>query len=178
MNRPTEQVLDELLVMAAQERQSQAMDYLVKRWYRRLWQYVRRLTGRTDATWDVTQEVWLAITRSIGRLDDPSMFRRWAFRIATNKSVDWVRSRRRKMLPLAEETPERPSQDSEDSSERIRAAMAMLPAEKRAILALKYMEDFGVREIAQILKIPEGTAKSRLFSARESLRQILEGEMR
>ncbi len=177
MSTPTEQVVDELLVMAAQERQPQAMDLLVRRWYRRLWRYVHRLTGRTDAAWDVTQEVWLVIVRGIGRLDDPSMFRRWAFRIATNKSVDWVRGRRRKMLPLEEGTPARASADEGDSSERVRKAMAALPTQKRAILALKYLENFGVREIAHILRIPEGTAKSRLFSARESLRKILEGEM-
>ncbi len=56
----------------------------------------------------------------------------------------------------------------------VREAVARLPADRQAMLALHYREGFEIWEMAEILSIPEGTVKSRLFHARRQLRQIIE----
>jgi DNA-directed RNA polymerase specialized sigma24 family protein len=53
--------IDDLLVMQAQDGDRKSMEELVRRWQRRLWAHAYRLTGTSDAAWDVTQEAWMAI---------------------------------------------------------------------------------------------------------------------
>ena len=57
---------------------------------------------------------------------------------------------------------------------RLRSALATLPEEQRAILSLHYLDGMSVADIARVLDVPEGTVKSRLFHARDRLRQTLE----
>ena len=60
-----------------------------------------------------------------------------------------------------------------ETTDAVRVALAQLPAEERAILELRYVEEYGIKQIAEVLGIAEGTVKSRLFHAREHLRNIL-----
>lgn len=85
---PADDVYDELLVLRCQEGDQDALDELVARWQRRLFDHARRLTQQTDAAWDVVQEAWMAIVRGIGRLQDPASFRPWAYRIVTFKCTE------------------------------------------------------------------------------------------
>src|SRR4030042_5729298 len=91
VDNSVERIIDEILVMDCQSGRVKAMELLVNRWQKRLWQYARNLTGDTEAAWDITQESWLGIIRGIGRLDDPARFRPWAYRIVPNKVNDWIR---------------------------------------------------------------------------------------
>ncbi len=84
MVRSLESIHDELLVLRCQSGETEAMEELIGNWQPRLWRHAKRLTGRRDAAWDVLQETLLAIVRSLHRLDDPALFRTWAYRIATN----------------------------------------------------------------------------------------------
>ena len=68
MDRSVEQIVDEILVMDCQSGSVKAMEMLVSRWQKRLWQYAFRLIGDSEAAWDITQESWLAIIRGISRL--------------------------------------------------------------------------------------------------------------
>lgn len=88
VDRPVEQIADEILVMDCQSGRVGALEILVARWQKRLWRYAYGLTGDTEAAWDVTQDSWLAIIRGISRLNDPARFRSWAYRIVTNKASD------------------------------------------------------------------------------------------
>jgi len=90
-----ERIKDELLVIWAQEGAVEALSELVARWQDRLWRLAWRLTDDEQAAWDVLQEVWIVISRRIGRLGDPSAFPAWAYRITGNKSRDWIRRRQR-----------------------------------------------------------------------------------
>ena len=82
---------DQILVMDAQEGNTNAMQKLVSRWQKRLWQHALRLTCDNQAAWDVTQQTWLDIIKGLRKLHDPANFRAWAYRITTNKSIDWIR---------------------------------------------------------------------------------------
>lgn len=177
--RTPDDIQDELLVMRCQDGDRQALGDLVRRWQPRLVQYAGRLVNGPDAAADVVQEAWLAIVRGLARLDDPARFRPWAYRIVTHKCADWTRRRQRSRATEASlvsdpVAPTPPQADASDEVEMIRKALRQLPNQQKAILALFYLDGMSVRLIAEILSLPEGTVKSRLFHARGHLKEVLE----
>lgn len=181
MNQDAKQVLTEWLVLAAQGGDEAAFRDLHDLWrgdFRRL-ALVR--VEQSVAADEVLTDVWLAIARGLRGLDDPACFPRWAFRIVDRRSADWVRGRtleRRREAAAANEAdalaPAAPiAVEPGDEVLRLRAAIAALPPEPRKLIHLFYDLDRSVEEIAEILYVPAGTVKSRLFSVRETLRQKL-----
>jgi RNA polymerase sigma-70 factor (ECF subfamily) len=174
---------EELLVLRCQDGEERALGELVDRWQGRFVGHACRLTGRPDAASDVVQEAWIAIVRGLGGLDDPARFAPWAYRIVRNKCVDWVRrqQRRRRLGRELEENRRREEELAlangrhEPRPGRLIEALRALPPERQALLSLYYQDGLSVREIAEILEIPAGTVKSRLFQARNQLRDALEG---
>ncbi|MBN2296552.1 MAG: sigma-70 family RNA polymerase sigma factor [Pirellulales bacterium] len=179
MTSQSDWIKDELLVLEAQGGDIDAFAALVDRWQPSLWRHAWRLIGDKDAAYDVVQEAWLAMVRGLGRLDDAARFRAWAYAIVSHKCRDWIRrqSRRRGLRNSLEEFL-RGSHDEADRArqrcENLREALSCLSGADRAILSLRYDEQFTTPEIADILLVPEGTVKSRLHHARNRLRDLLE----
>ena len=178
--RSREDILDELLVLRTQGGDVASLEVLARRWHPKLLRHAVRLTGEREGGADVAQEAWVAIVRGLRRLQDPGRFRAWAYRIVTRKSSDWIRSRqrRRKLGRRVELEPDETASENDSSADdvrRVRQAMAALPADRRALLAMYYTEGMTVGEIAEALSIPRGTVKSRLFHTRNQLRESLEG---
>ena len=179
MTRSLQSIQDELLVLRSQGGDEEALELLIKSWQVRLWRHARHLTGRGDAAWDVLQETLLAIVKSLYRLDDPALFRTWAYRITTNKCADWTRKqqRDRKLLQTAAQNYEPPKikeNEPNENQKRLHVAMGNLSGDRQAILAMHYQESMGIAEITVALDIPAGTVKSRLFHARKQLKELLE----
>ena len=169
------QLIDELLVMEAQDGNAQAMEALISRWQKRLWQYARRLTGNAEAAWDVTQESWLGVVRGIRRLDDPARFRPWVYRIVTRKAHDWIGARVRARTQQAEPAGEPTTTAGPsklDVSVDLESVLQRLLVRSRVVLTLYYLEDLGVSEVAQVLGLPVGTVKSRLHQARNEFKEL------
>jgi RNA polymerase sigma-70 factor (ECF subfamily) len=170
---------DELLVLRCQEGDAEAFELLVGRWQRRLWRHAWRLTGDESAAWDAVQETWVGISRGIVRLADAAAFPAWAYRIVTNKCRDSIRREKRRRA-AAETYSERTQREgraaatAEEQHSNLKEALDQLSGPDRAVLSLRYEEDFDTAEIASILGVPEGTVKSRLFYARGRLRKYLE----
>ena len=167
----TEQLVDEILVMDAQIGRVRALEALIERWQKRLWRYAYDLTGRPDGAWDVTQDSWLAIVRGIGRLKDPARFKAWAYRIVTNKANDWIRRQKRHAAPLLPQT-DKSAAAGMDASTDLRDLLRRLSAASKTVLTLHYLEGFSVAETAGVLRIAQGTVKSRLHTARKELKQL------
>jgi RNA polymerase sigma-70 factor (ECF subfamily) len=172
VNGPVEQLVDEILVLDAQSGSVRALEMLVSRWQKRLWQYAFNLTGDSEAAWDVTQESWLGIIRSLRRLNDPANFRAWAYKIVTNKASDWIKKKRRAKTASIEEWPDREQAAKKDTG--VRELLDKLDVGKQVVLSLYYFEQFSVSEISVALKIPKGTVKSRLHNARKELKELWE----
>jgi RNA polymerase sigma-70 factor (ECF subfamily) len=166
------QIIDEILVMDSQAGSVKAMEMLVSRWQKRLWLYAYRLTHNKDAAWDITQETWLGIIKGLRKLNDPANFRAWAYRITTNKSVDWIKKTKTDKQVSIEEIQDHQHKESEDMG--IKELLQKLDVRKRAVLSLYYFEELGVSEISIALKIPKGTVKSRLHVARRELKKLWE----
>jgi RNA polymerase sigma-70 factor (ECF subfamily) len=174
MTGPSEQIVDEILVMDCQSGRAEALDLLVNRWQKRLWRYACRLTGNSEAAWEVTQESWLGIVRGIRRLNDPARFRPWAYRIVTNKANDWIKRKIKHSASESDDPPEPRACDSRQASETavdLEAILNRLGERSRTILTLYYLEELDVTEIARVLNIPAGTVKSRLYTARTEFKQ-------
>jgi RNA polymerase sigma factor (sigma-70 family) len=183
MEKSPEAIYDELLVLKCQDGENAALEELVKRWQARLFRHAMHLTERQDVAWDMVQESWLAIVRGLRKLDDPASFPKWAYRIVSNKCADWTRrqQRQRKLTDAVASHAVAQSADepfdeitAEDDVARLRQAMRQMPGNQRAILSMCYLDGMSLREIADVLDIPKGTVKSRLFHAREQLRLVLE----
>jgi len=164
-------VYDELLVLRWQSGEADAMSELVDRWHVRLFRHVRRLTDSVDDAMEVIQESYLAMIRSITKLDDPQKFPAWAYRIASNKAADYMRKKlRHRTVPL--EKPEQiVAKSSVSESDDLTALLGKLSVEHRAVVSLRYGEDMPLEAIADALGIPLGTVKSRLHYALDFLRK-------
>jgi RNA polymerase sigma-70 factor (ECF subfamily) len=177
--RTPSEVLDEYLVLRGQAGEAEAFRLLVERWQPRLLGHAFRYTRSGDAARDVTQESWMAIVKGLSRLEDPTRFRAWAYRIVANKARDWVRReqvRRRVAGSAPAPEPVDPRADAEDDVTTVRRALMRMDPEQRLVLSWFYLEDMPLRDVADALSIPVGTVKSRLFHARAALRASLEEE--
>jgi len=176
--RSRQRVVDEMLVLAAQARQVEAFEQLAVRWHPRLVRHARRLTGDPEGAQEVAQDAWIAVARGLYRLQDPARFGSWALRIVTRRAADWIgrrqRTRQRSAALDAASQVQAPLEAPTDDRARVREALGRLAAGERALLAMFYVEDLTVAEIAEVLDVPAGTIKSRLFHARERLRAALE----
>ncbi len=170
MERTVEQIIDEILVMDCQSGRVKAMEMLVSRWQKRLWQYAYHLTGNADAAWDITQEGWLGIIKGIRKLHDPARFRAWAYKIITNKANDWIKKKNDTRHISIEETDV--AQHEAKKGIGVKELVQKLDFKKKVVLSLYYFEQLSVSEISVALKIPKGTVKSRLAGAREDLKKL------
>lgn len=183
MSPDEKQVLTEWLVLAARGGDESAFRNLHQLWQGDLRRFAAVRLGQPAAADEVAAEAWLSIARGLHRLDDPACFPRWAMRIIERRCADWIRRQQRErrnaeaikaeaeeLGPAAAPTDPEPREDVL----RLRRAIACLPAEPRELLHLYYELGRGVAEIAEIVSLPAGTVKSRLFSLRETLRQQLE----
>lgn len=170
MNTEYSNIENELLVMDAQAGDAGAMEKLVRRWQKHLWLHAFRLTGQTQAAWDVTQQSWLGIIKGLRKLHDPANFKAWAYRITTNKSIDWIKKTKTDKHVSMEQIPDHQFEEKKDSG--LHELLEKLDMRKKAVLCLYYFEQFTIPEISTALKIPKGTVKSRLHSARKELKQL------
>jgi len=170
VDRPVEQLVDEILVMDCQRGSVKAMEMLVSRWQKRLWRYALNLTGDTEAAWDITQESWLGIIKGLRKLHDPASFKAWAYRITTNKSFDWIRKNNEVNKISIEKTHEQNYTEKDDIG--VKELLERLDMKSRTVLTLYYFEQLSVPEISTALKIPRGTVKSRLYSARKEMKEL------
>lgn len=171
-----EQIYDQWLVQRCQEGDARAFDELMSRWQERLWRHAVRLTGDTDAAWDILQETMLAISGGLGRLVEPAAFPGWAYRIATNRCRALFRRNRSRRQSLEAYLESQPVEIAPDAAAALdlQAALKKLSHAQQTLVSLRYEEGFSVGEIAGILGIQPGTVKSRLYAARQQLRALLE----
>jgi RNA polymerase sigma-70 factor (ECF subfamily) len=175
-----QQLADQLLVVRCQLGERAAFDDLVRRWSGPLHRYALKLSNDPALASDLTQDVWLRAIQGLPRLREASQFRAWLFGIAHRTFMDRLRVRYATPVDPGVEldnlSADEESADDQDMEQALVTGMASLPMIEREVLTLFYLEELSLADIAQVLGIPSGTVKSRLFRARTLLRkQILEG---
>ena len=151
--------------------------------YRRVYRLIYRMVRNESDAADLTQETFIRVYRALPRLRADGACAAWVRRIATNLCVDHIR-RRRATLPSVEASECSISHDREadadsndpahifmagERSRLVHRAVEALPVEYRTVVILHHLEDMRVDEIAEALRIPAGTVKSRLSRARQAL---------
>jgi RNA polymerase sigma-70 factor (ECF subfamily) len=178
---------DAELVERWQAGDARAFETLVGRHQRRVFSLVFRMLGNREEAEDVTQEAFLALHRHGHRFRGEARFSTFVYRVAANAALNRRRSlgrRRAREDALAlrqdagDDLPSGP-RDPEDAAAggqiqaRVQRALLELPGDLRAAIVLYDIEGQSYGEIAQALRIPEGTVKSRIHRARSALREHL-----
>jgi RNA polymerase sigma-70 factor (ECF subfamily) len=162
---------DRDLVERARRGDADAFGLLVVRHQDRLYTAVLRFCGDAEDARDIVQRAFINAWRRLDSFKGDSAFSTWMYRIAFNESVSHRREGGRRRPVQMPET----GVDPEDDRRVVQQALELLDPEERKILILKELEDRSYDDIAAILGIPKGTVRSRLFRARESLRERLKG---
>jgi RNA polymerase sigma factor (sigma-70 family) len=171
-------VEDDLLVTRCKLGEQRAFDELIDRWHVPLWRYARRLTGDDEVAAEMVQDVWLRVLRGIVRLRDHERLRAWLFGIARRVVMD--RLREVYAAPATEAidlstiaAEEDDGRDLELEISALHEELDRLPVIEREVLALFYLQELSLKDLAEVLGVPVGTVKSRLFRARSLLRHQL-----
>jgi RNA polymerase sigma-70 factor, ECF subfamily len=125
--------------------------------------------GNTQTAQELTQDAFLKAWKSLPTFAFKSSLKTWVFSVALNTARDWLRSHANTPLLNEEET------QGEEQSDILttRAMILKLKEESRVMIILHYYEEMKISEIAEVTKIPQGTVKSRLFTAKQELKDLL-----
>jgi RNA polymerase sigma-70 factor, ECF subfamily len=158
-----------------------AFEPLVERYHRPLFRVAVRMLGDREEARDVTQTAFLKAYVALATCDGERRFFSWIYRIVVNECLNALRSRR-PVETVSLENDRLPWAAAGDTAEaaerhvRIRRALLQLTADQRDVVVMRHFAELSYGEIASELDIPEKTVKSRLFSARQRLCELLAGE--
>ena len=155
---------------------------------KRVYNMALKMTGNEQDAFDISQEAFIRVWRSLGKFKGESKFSTWLFRIVSNLCTDYARKKSRRnetTLVVRDENEEHEIEQADERFEPERelereelrkeldAAIASLGDEHREIFLMREVYDLSYSEIAETLGIEEGTVKSRLHRARERLKEFL-----
>ena len=177
--------MDELLLRKAQHGDPEAFEQLMGPLEQLIWRICWHYTGNRENAEDCGQETMIRIWRSLDSYRGDCALESWAYRIAANCCMDYLRKKKRdksvSMEPMQEQgfDPADPSLGTEeqvvaaDEQKRLREAIAQLPEDQREALILTQLEKVPYEEAAKLLGVSEGTIKSRVNRAKARLKEIL-----
>ena len=172
-----------------------AWEEIVQRFHRRIYNICYRFAGSADDAQDLTQEVFIKIYRTVGSFDgEKASFNTWLTTVTRNLLVDHFRKTRNDRSTdsidavqgaeddgltmadrLASDTPSpQVHVESRERREMVHKALQQISPELREAVILRDLQDMDYREIAQVLKVPEGTVKSRINRGRGELARLLQ----
>jgi RNA polymerase sigma-70 factor (ECF subfamily) len=183
------------LIEACQQGNASAFNLLVWRWERPLFNFVYKYVGDTVVAQDLVQETFLRVVKSIGQYSHRGAFSSWLYRVAVNLCKDHLRKRRPPVISLHDYyttasgekvfvedhvADERARTDaaveSAEQERLVRRLLARLSEDQRVVILLKEYQALTFAEIAEVLGVPEGTVKARLFRGLRAMRRQLERE--
>ena len=169
---------DEMIVEACLAGDRKAFEVLVDRYEKKLYNASYRIVGDAEDAMDATQSAFVKAYEKLHTFNPSYRFFPWMYRILINESLNIVSRRRRfeeldSNIEVPGRSPEQRFSDRE-LGRHLQAAMMDLKPDQRVVVALRHYQGFTYKEIGQVLKLPEKTVKSRLFTARRQLRGILQ----
>jgi RNA polymerase sigma-70 factor (ECF subfamily) len=173
--------MERSLVERAQRGDREAFTSLAFELSDRLFAVAHRILRDFDSAGDALQVTLLRIWRDLPGLKDPDLVEAWAYRILVRACHDALRKERRRapaLHLLAADGAEADPAISFADREQLNRAFLRLPAEQRAAIVLQYYRDLTLPEIAEILRVPVGTVRSRLHYAKRALRAAVEADAR
>ena len=172
-----------------------AWEEIVQRYHRRIYNTCYRFAGSADDAQDLTQEVFIKMYRTLNSYNvERGAFMTWVTTITRNLLVDHFRkskqdrvtdsldgapSQHEDAMPLSDRIPDKTLPpdarvQSRETGETVHRALQKLSPELREAVILRDLQDMDYREIAAVLKVPEGTVKSRINRGRAELARLLQ----
>jgi RNA polymerase sigma-70 factor (ECF subfamily) len=169
---------DKKLVLDYQSGDAQALPILVKRWHKVFCEKAYWLVKDADVAKDIAQDSWGIIVSKINDLKKPESFGSWGSRIVYTKSLDWIKANKRLCRNLESYKYEQDIFNLETTGNAslkngLLKTIKTLPNNQQVVIRLFYVQEYPLKEISDILNISVGTVKSRLFHAREKLKETL-----
>ena len=158
---------------------SRAFEPLVERYHRPLFRVAVRMLGSREEAQDVTQTVFLKAYQALATCDRQRRFFSWIYRILINECLNALRARRPTQVieeTMASPAPAADPVETVETRRRVRKALLLLPEAQRDVILLRHFAEMRYEQIAAALGVPEKTVKSRLFSARQRLCELLTAE--
>ncbi|MBN1757006.1 MAG: sigma-70 family RNA polymerase sigma factor [Chitinispirillaceae bacterium] len=185
--KPGEEYLKEderLLIARAAQGDNSAFSRLFYEYKDMVYRVVYRLLGNTEETGDAVQQTFIELFKSLPGYEGKSKFSTWLYRIAVNVSIQYFRKHRiqhrdqdhyidpETMASTPSVTD--PSMERKELRRKIEEALASINIRKRTVVVLHDIENRTMEEISEIINVPVGTIKSRLFYGRDELKKKLE----
>jgi RNA polymerase sigma-70 factor, ECF subfamily len=170
-------ISDEALMLEFQGGSREAFEQIFARYRGPLYGYFRRRLWGDERAEDLTQETFLAVIRAAARYEPRALVRTYLYGIAMNLLAAERRQRFRD-APPAELSSEPMTNNGPDAAMWVRQALEKLDESEREMLMLREYEQLSYSEIAELLKLPVNTVRSRLFRARMAMKGHLEPERR
>ena len=171
---------DKELVLAYKNGNEKAIPVLVKKWHVQFCKLAFWYVKDVDIAKDIAQESWQVILNKLKHLQNPERFKSWSISIVNRKAIDYLRANNRvekKYQKYYNENKNDVISDENDNQEELKKnllkAIQRLSIKQQLVVKLFYTESYSLKEISEFLNISIGTAKSRLFHAREKLKSIL-----
>lgn len=168
---------DPALVRRCREGERDAFEQLVRRYQKPVFNAALRMLRDPEDAMDVAQTTFLKAFEHLADYDPSFKFYSWLYRIAINESLNALGSRRTFQAINGEEPDEAPGPDLQVEGEQtlraIEDALMRIGPELRAVIILRHFLHLSYQDMADTLLLPEKTVKSRLFSARQLLRDRL-----
>ncbi|HOK08273.1 MAG TPA: RNA polymerase sigma factor [Candidatus Hydrogenedens sp.] len=180
---------DEDLAILWKEGNLQAFEEIVRRYQGKVYATAYRVTGNREDALDVTQEVLLKAYEKINQWEPRGTFLPWLLRLAVNRSIDYLRKRKRTDHESLNENIARVSEDeirhipspespldlarAKEIDERIRMALTRLSKTQQTVFMLRHYQGYSLNEIAEHLGCTVGSVKVHLFRALQKLRKEL-----
>jgi RNA polymerase sigma-70 factor (ECF subfamily) len=168
---------DEEIVRQCRSGDRKAFDALVDRHQRLVYNVALRMVRDSDDAADIAQSVFVKVYEKLDGFDERFKFFSWLYKIAVNESLSFLNHRKKfdglDGIDVAEEEREGTDDEIMAREGQIQDGLMLLKIDHRAVIVLKHMQGLSYEEIGQILDLPEKTVKSRLFTARQILKDIL-----
>ncbi|MEQ6123834.1 RNA polymerase sigma factor [Pseudotenacibaculum sp. MALMAid0570] len=176
-------ISDAALIESYQSGNKKALSLLVERWHTSFCRLSFFYVKDADVAKDIAQECWSTIIRKINTIQEPEKFKSWAISLVNRRSIDWIRANNRERNKLYEFHKENQVNSvNEETTQKEKQKLKLLHAiqsltvDQQYVIRLFYLQNYSLKEIAEIVGISVGTAKSRLFHAREKLKLIVKNK--
>jgi len=175
----------EALIQRCLHGDQRAWELIVKQHWRKVFNVAYKFVGRHDEAEDLTQDIFLKIFKSLNTFDRRANFQTWLISVSRNLCIDHYRSVRKEretidrdvdageLTPAAPDPSPMAALEQRDRVVLLRQALAALPDTLRTAVLMRDIQELSYQEIADALRLPEGTVKSRINRGRSELaRQI------
>jgi RNA polymerase sigma-70 factor (ECF subfamily) len=179
MRSEKETIHYELLIFRCNRNDNEAWSELIRLWEHPLYYYIRRIVDTEQDAKDSLQMTWMKVFRNLRTLRDVRAFPAWIYRLARNAAYSHIRKEKTGFQVIENDVDDQTGPDlsnfcSVENALTVHQCLQRIPIIYREVLSLFFLDDLSLSEMSEVLDIPLGTVKSRLFKAK----QILGNELR